>query len=61
MARTEQFEPVGSRPQSTGRHPAPRRQPDIGRLWLPVELSDADFKESLAMFAEMGAPAYSSR
>jgi hypothetical protein len=24
-------------------------------LWLPVELSGTDFKESLTMFAEMGA------
>ena len=61
MSRTEQFEPVGSRPQSKGHHRAPRGLADIGMRWLPVELRDADFKESLTMFAEMGAPAYSSR
>jgi hypothetical protein len=30
-------------------------------LPLPIELSDADSKESPTMFAEMGALAYSSR
>ena len=60
MARTEQAEPVGSRPQSMGRHRAPRGSADIRMLW-PPELSDADFKESLTMVAEMGAPACSSR
>jgi hypothetical protein len=59
MARTEHVEPVGSRPQPMGRHRAPRGLADIGMLWLPVQLSDADFKESLTTFAEMGA--YSSR
>src|SRR5262249_39628912 len=48
-------------PQSMGRHRAPRGLADIRVLWLPVELSDADFKESLTMVAETGAPADSSR
>jgi hypothetical protein len=59
MARTEHVEPVGSRPQSIGHHRAPRGLADIRMLWLPVELSDADFKESRTMFAETDAPAYS--
>ena len=48
-------------PQSAARHRAPRRWAAVGMPWLPVELSDADFKESLTMFADMGAPAYVSR
>jgi hypothetical protein len=61
MVRTERVEAVGSRPLSMGSHRARRGLADIGMLWLPVELGDPDFTESLMMFAGMGAPACSSR
>ena len=38
----------------------PESWANIRMLW-PPELSDADFKGSLTMVAEMGAPAYRSR
>ena len=61
MARTEQVELVGGRPQSMERHRAPRGLADIGMLWGLLKSGDATSRISLTMFAEMGAPAESSR
>jgi hypothetical protein len=55
MARTEQVEPVGSRPQSMGRHRAPRGSTDIGMLLATRRIERSRLQRVLTMFAAMGA------